>query len=56
MGSCNLRNFEPCFSQFREIQLFSQNLTDIVNYYKPKKKHVQCQLLKHVDGKANRIK
>ena len=35
MASCNLRNFGPCFGQFREIQLFSRNLTDFVNYNKP---------------------
>ena len=35
MAFCNLQNFGPCFSQFREIQLFSRNLTDFVNYNKP---------------------
>ena len=37
MASFNLRNFGPCLSQFREIQLFSRNLTDFVNYDKPPK-------------------
>ena len=35
MASCNLRNFGPCLSQFREIQLFSRNPKDFVNYNKP---------------------
>ena len=35
MASCNLRNFGPCFGQFREIQLFSRNLPDFVNYNQP---------------------
>ena len=35
MASCNLRNFGPCLNQFREIQLFSWNLTDFVHYNKP---------------------
>ena len=35
MASYNLRNFGPCLSQFREIQLFSRNPKDFVNYNKP---------------------
>ena len=35
MASCNLRKLGPCLSQFREIQLFSRNLTNFVNYNKP---------------------
>ena len=35
MASCNLRNFGPCLSQFREIQLFPGNLMDFINYNKP---------------------
>ena len=35
MASCNSRNFGPCFGQFREIQFFSRNLADVVNYNKP---------------------
>ena len=29
-----MTNFGPCLSQFQEIQLFSRNLTDFVNYNK----------------------
>ena len=35
MASCDLPNFGPCLSQFCEIQLFSRNLTDFVNYKMP---------------------
>ena len=35
MASFNLQNFGPCLCRFREIRLFSQNLTDFVNYNKP---------------------
>ena len=31
IAASNLQNFGPCLSQFREIQLFSRNLTDFVN-------------------------
>ena len=35
MASCNLQNIGPCLYRFREIRLFSRNLTDFVNYDKP---------------------
>ena len=35
MASCNLRNFGPCLSLFREIRHFQGNVTDLVNYNKP---------------------
>ena len=35
MASCNLQNNGACLCRFREIRVFSRNLTDFVNYNKP---------------------
>ena len=40
MASSNLRNFGPCLCEFGEIQLFSRNLTDIVDANESAEKHV----------------
>ena len=51
--SCNLRNFGRCLSQFREIQLFTRNLTDFVHY---NKSFVQIKILIKETDYANGIK